>query len=158
MVYRSLDTHPAVLPNGTVLVAGGTGALRELLSSCGIYDPATGLWSVTDRLMSARWLRAGASLADGRVLVVGGSSGFGQSFDDADLYAPAQNMWKATADLNIVRRGHSATLFPTVAVHGDRCLPLPVRSLGKAMPFGKGTICVPNNRRVNFHSAATCET
>lgn len=35
------------LPNGTVLLAGGSGASGETLTSAELYDPAAGTWSAT---------------------------------------------------------------------------------------------------------------
>jgi hypothetical protein len=46
--------HTAVLlPNGKVLVAGGYGT-NGALATAELYDPATGLWTLTGSLNTAR--------------------------------------------------------------------------------------------------------
>ncbi len=43
-----------LLPDGTVLVAGGTGYDGDYLNSCEIYEPSTGGWNQTFPLLAAR--------------------------------------------------------------------------------------------------------
>jgi hypothetical protein len=93
----------ASLPNyGKVLIVGGesTGSSAEL------YDPATGIFTVTG---SATGMLAGHTatlLASGKVLLVAG-----QGTVSAELYDPATGTFAATGDLNVVRIGHTATLL-----------------------------------------------
>ncbi len=64
--------HGAVLlPDGSVLVAGGYGAEDSILASAELYNPATGKWTVTGSLHDARSTNA-ALLQDGAVLMAGG--------------------------------------------------------------------------------------
>src|SRR5439155_1128101 len=63
-----------LLPNGKVLVAGG-----RLQSSSGppstsaeLYDPASGTWTATGSLNTARYLHTANLLPNGKVLVAGG--------------------------------------------------------------------------------------
>jgi hypothetical protein len=73
------NTHAAVLlPNGRVLVAGGTddpihGELGAL-ASVEIYDPARDSWSVGPPMQERRWWLTAAVLEDA-VYVAGGVSG-----------------------------------------------------------------------------------
>ncbi|HUP69600.1 MAG TPA: kelch repeat-containing protein [Acidimicrobiales bacterium] len=61
---------------GKVLVAGGAdvegGRSTRALSSTELYDPATGTWFPSGRLVTGRSGFAAAVLTDGRLLVVGG--------------------------------------------------------------------------------------
>jgi hypothetical protein len=68
-----------LLPDGTVLVAGGAAAdptARDATPSALAwrFDPATGTFSATGPLLQPRWMHGAALMADGRVLIVGGSS------------------------------------------------------------------------------------
>src|SRR6266571_4821638 len=97
-----------LLSNGKVLVEGGfDGGLldrNQALNSAELYDPATGTWSSTANLVTARGSHTATLLPSGKVLVVGGNS--------AELYDPATDTWSGTANLNTTRTGHTATLLP----------------------------------------------
>ena len=74
----SLDTgrvfHTAtLLPNGKVLVAGGSDSRTAALASAELYDPATGTWSATGSLNTARYDHTATLLTNGMVLVAGGN-------------------------------------------------------------------------------------
>ena len=63
-----------LLPNGKVLVAGGSGTSSPL-SNAELYDPANATWSVTGTLTTARHLHTATLLPNGQVLVAGGFDG-----------------------------------------------------------------------------------
>jgi N-acetylneuraminic acid mutarotase len=104
-----------LLPNGTVLVTGGqdgpTFTPSGVLSSAELYDSATGSWTVTGRLNTARYIHTASLLSNGMVLVAGGISGF-NAFSSAELYDPASGTWTLTGSLNTARFRHTATLMP----------------------------------------------
>ena len=60
-----------LLPSGKVLVAGGY-ANGGYLSSAELYDPATGSWSSTGSLGTARSDHTATLLPSGKVLVAAG--------------------------------------------------------------------------------------
>jgi Kelch motif protein len=97
-------SHTAtLLPNGKVLVAGGSNFGGQSLASAELYDPATGTWSATDSLRARAGHKA-ALLQNGKVLVVGGYDTSTETFlATADLYDPATGTWSATGSLNIGR-------------------------------------------------------
>ena len=69
------DYHTAtLLPNGQVLVVGGTGSDYTALASVELYDPATGIWTATGSLATARENHTATLLPNGHVLVAAGSS------------------------------------------------------------------------------------
>ena len=99
------DLHSAtLLPDGTVLVAGGQGqsvGIRAPLASAEIYDPATSGFSTTGSLTSARRYHTATLLNNGQVLITGGTAfplGGSQplpvgtsinGMSSAELYTPA---------------------------------------------------------------------
>ena len=70
-----------------VLAAGGQGPGGTMLATSEIYDPATGTFSLTGSLATARQTSI-VTLQDGRVLVAGGWSG-SASLASAETYDPA---------------------------------------------------------------------
>jgi hypothetical protein len=59
-----------LLPNGKVLVAGGYNFSYP--ASAELYDPATGKWTTSGALKTARDLHTATLLPNGQVLVAGG--------------------------------------------------------------------------------------
>ena len=59
-----------LLPNGKVLVAGGYNFSYP--ASAELYDPATGTWTTTGSLNTARYVHTATLLPNGQVLVAGG--------------------------------------------------------------------------------------
>jgi Galactose oxidase, central domain len=125
MIERRVGHTATLLPDGRVLVAGGS-ISRSLASadSAELYDPRSGTWTVTGNMIHARVGHTATLLPDGRVLVAGGSSrdtGFRSDLvAPAELYDPRSGTWSATASMQGVRRDHTATLLSdgTVLVAG----------------------------------------
>jgi len=99
-----------LLPNGTLLVTGGSGS-AGLLASAELYNPTTGQWAATGDLTVARTGHTATLLSDGTVLVTGGSGSAGL-LTSAELYNPTTRQWAATGSLTVSRASHSATLLP----------------------------------------------
>ncbi len=100
-----------MLPNGKVLVAGGSGS-HGYLKSAELYDPASGTWTRTADLRLTRSLATATLLRNGKVLVAGGFGNFRGAFKTAELYDPATGTWTQTGSLNDSRYNHTATLLP----------------------------------------------
>ncbi len=98
-----------VLLNGKVLVAGGSTAAGDALSSAEFYNPATGLWTVTGRMNVARDEHTATLLANGNVLVAGGENVSGVTTNRTELFSPTTGKWTFTGNLNNSRLEHTAT-------------------------------------------------
>ncbi|WNG18549.1 kelch repeat-containing protein [Cystobacter fuscus] len=109
---RRLAPSAVLLPSGKVLVVGGL--LETYSTTAALYDPATGTWSPTGSLATARALPSVSLLPDGRVLVAGG--GPPPSFTavaSAELYDPVSGTWSPTDSLLTPRLGHTAVRLPS---------------------------------------------
>jgi hypothetical protein len=111
-----------LLRDGRVLVVGGreVRALGETgddgldLSSAELFDPTSGTWSTTGRMVTQRDANHTATLLqNGMVLVAGGDSGPKlASARLAELFDPASGRWAKTGSMTTARVGHTATLLP----------------------------------------------
>jgi hypothetical protein len=84
---RSCHTA-TLLQDGRVLIAGGRG--DQVTASAEIYDPATGKFSLTGDMITARYKHTAGLLPDGRVLIAGGSDerDWHGAMASAEIYDP----------------------------------------------------------------------
>ena len=103
-----------LLADGRVLVTGGVvdGGDECLGSNClasaELYNPATGTWSLTGSLATARGFHSATRLGNGKVLVTGGSLD-GRASASSELYDPTTGTWSSTGDMLAPRRRHALT-------------------------------------------------
>jgi hypothetical protein len=87
------------LRDGRVLVSGGWAQHADgtygPMATAEVYNPATGLWTLTGTMSRARFRHAATLLPDGRVLVVGGEDT--RSVPLAELYDPRTGTWTPAA-------------------------------------------------------------
>lgn len=124
---RSFHTA-TLLPNGTVLVSGGTAhAENDTTGSAEVYDPSSGMWAPTNSLNTARFLHTATLLASGRVLITGGTVDNNESgLTNTEVYdstvSPATGAWATTGSMQDVRENFAMTLLPdgtVLAVGGE---------------------------------------
>ena len=106
-----------LLPGGRVLVAGGEGSCVNvwcpILASAELYNPATGTWTATGSMNTARYGHTATLLQNGQVLAAGGASGStANAGSTAELYHPATGTWTATGSLDFPRYDTLAWLLP----------------------------------------------
>lgn len=111
--------HAAIaLADGRVLVIGGAGSthtngprLADALASCELFDPATGTWSPTGSLHTARFFHTAVRLASGQVLVAGGANSKEEGFASAELFDPTTQTWTVTGSMSVDRLWHVMTVL-----------------------------------------------
>jgi hypothetical protein len=105
-----------LLPNGKVLILGGlnsnTVSAALALNTAELYDPATGVFTATGNMTTARDLATATVLPNGKVLVVGGYNATSATLTSAELYDPATGVFTATGSMSVPRQEHTATVLP----------------------------------------------
>lgn len=107
-----------LLPNGKVLIAGGSNG-GVALASAELFDPGTKAFTATTPMRTPRTNHTATLLADGTVLIVGGANGQA-AVAGAELFDSSLNGgmggFRPTGSLLTARFGHTATLLSTGSV------------------------------------------
>ncbi len=104
-------TTATLLPNGTVLVAGGQDG-QGGISDVRVYDPAANSWTAASPLANARSRHSATLLDDGSVLVAGGLSRTPNSapvLASTTIYDPQTGDWTPGPSMPLTRYLHTAT-------------------------------------------------
>jgi len=100
------DVASAVLPDGRLLVTGGSSADGQPVAQIGVYDPNSGTWAV-GQLSEPRAGHTATVLADGRVLIVGGRTTTGVTAS-TEIYDPTSGASTTAGVLPVPRADHAA--------------------------------------------------
>lgn len=100
-----------ILPNGRVLLIGGSLEPNDFVADEELIDPKSGLSDFTAPLHTVRHGHTATLLQDGRILVVGGYSLPGQWLSDAEIYDPVLDAWSVIPPLYPHGVNHTATLM-----------------------------------------------
>jgi hypothetical protein len=111
---RTIHTA-TLLPNGSVLIAGGgaSGAYCNTspTATAELYNPTTQVFVNTGSMLTARMCATATLLPNGKVLIAGGDDGT-QSLASAEVYDPATGTFTLTGSMTTARENHTATLLP----------------------------------------------
>ena len=114
-MHSARASHTAtVLPNGYVLVAGGT-SNNGALASSELYNPGSGTWSYTGNMNVGRASAQAVLLGNGTVLVMGGcvnNDCLSSTTKSAEIYNPANGTWTLTGSMGKGRAEFVAALLP----------------------------------------------
>jgi len=102
------DMPITLLPDGTVLIAGGYDECTRCRSgSAELFDPVTETFTLTGSMMRPRAVYTATLLRDGTVLMAGGDL----APESAELYDPVTGTFAHAGDMVVPRTGHTATLL-----------------------------------------------
>jgi len=119
--FRATGTLPVatmgqsatLLPDGTVLLAGGTDARGSLtsLAETDLYYPLAGVFQLSGRLNNARQGHSATLLNSGQILVAGGWRIGDDPTSTTELYNPPSRTFTFTGSMGARRRYQAATLL-----------------------------------------------
>jgi N-acetylneuraminic acid mutarotase len=162
MTTERIGHTAALLPNGTVLVAGGQSdvAIFNTVASAEIYDPRTGTWTATGSMATARAMHTATLLPNGTVLVTGGESDTpsSSSLASAEIYDPMTGTWTAAGSMITARTNHTATLLPNgtvLATGGYDCCASPISNAETYDPAKGAWIATGKMATDRFRQTAT---
>jgi hypothetical protein len=147
-----------LLPDGTVLVAGGYSYSEYVgaIASVEIYNQATGIWTLTNQMNSARGDFTATTLTNGDVLVAGGFSDTFSPLSDTELYGHNSTALNLSGTMleptGAYQLGFSAFPHSTNTVLASTNLAVPLSdwtSLGTATEFSPGLFIFTDTDAVN---------
>ncbi len=110
------DHTATVLPDGWVLVVGGSDQSGQALASAEVYNPVTGAWSTVGSLSTARFRHTATLISGGRVLIAGGENNFYlPKFATTEIFVydsvSHTGSFVAGPEMSAGRADHTATLL-----------------------------------------------
>jgi hypothetical protein len=99
-----------LLPNGKVLIAGGSSGYSAL-ASAEVYDPSTGAFTAIGYMHQPRQWHTATLLLSGEVMIAGGITNYVGALSTTELYDPSTNAFTPAKDMNTARAAHTATLL-----------------------------------------------
>jgi hypothetical protein len=103
-----------LLPNGKVLIAGGSNNSGQTTNTTLLFDPSTGIYTSTGNMTVSRDFHTATLLPNGKVLIAGGRTGSVSSYtylQSTELYDPSTGLFSASPNMATARYAHTAVFF-----------------------------------------------
>jgi hypothetical protein len=111
-VVARINPTATLLPNGTVLIAyGGATPSGGPYDNTELYDPSTGIFTLTGSLNIKRQFHTATLLNNGHVLLAGGMTNGQVATMSAELYDPTPGAFSVTGPMSAARLYQTATLL-----------------------------------------------
>jgi N-acetylneuraminic acid mutarotase len=110
---QSPHTAPAaaiLLPNGKVLVAGGSSS-GALVGSTELYDPTSNSWVSVGSIATPRRYNGGGLLGNGTVIIVGGVDAGNAALSSAEIFDLSIGAWASAAAMSTPRDGFQSSVL-----------------------------------------------
>jgi hypothetical protein len=162
MIAPRFGHTATLLPGVKVLIAGGytdtfapvsfPESGHPIAATAELYDPDTGTFTATGKMITARAYHTATLLPDGRVLIAAGMGSFGNpSSGGAELYDPSTGAFSATGTMTaFIGSYNTATLLPD-----GRVLITGLPANAELYDPGTGTFTVTGNMTVPPQGVAT---
>lgn len=157
MAEARLGHTATLLPDGTVLIAGGFGG-TGVHASAEVFDPQTRHFAPAGSLEHGRMMHTATPLPDGRVLVLGGVDERHGLLASAELYDPVEGTFSPAGRLRRPRAGHTATPLDdgrVLVVGGTDAKARPIRSVEVYDPARQRSKRVSRPKEVRVGHSAT---
>lgn len=102
------STQRVVADEGSISIAG---SIAKMLVSTEVYDPKSGVFTRTGKMLTPRMYFCATVLNNGNVLVTGGQDAKHVPIASAELFVPSRGQFIATGAMLEARTDHTATLL-----------------------------------------------
>jgi hypothetical protein len=96
-----LRAAAAALPDGRILVSGGSDLAEKVRATSWIYDPKADAWTSTAPMLTRRQWHALIPLPSGKVLAIGGANALYTYYRSIEIFDPSTGTWAAGATMPI---------------------------------------------------------
>jgi hypothetical protein len=113
---------------------GGQTVSSVVLASAEVYDPASGTFSPTGSMATARTGASTIRLPNGKVLILGGDDSAGNPLASAEMYDPATGTFSPAGSMTTIRADHRNTFLDNgkILTSGGRSTPANSSALASA--------------------------
>ncbi len=144
-----------LLPDGTILIAGGADPKGKFARTAEIYDPRSNRSTLTGEIGVQRGSHVAVLLGDGKVLLAGGGGPNEKACRSVELYDPRAGTFRPTGEMMVGRRFLTAELLDDgrVLVAGGKDVNLVPLASAEIYDPNKGTFSSTHMMQLAWEAA-----